>query len=231
MEFLNDLNSVQREAATQISGPVMIIAGAGSGKTRVLTYRVAYLLNQGIDPFRILALTFTNKAAREMKDRIGSLINESYARQLWMGTFHSVFARILRVEADKIGYPKQFTIYDTEDSKSVLKSIVKEMQLDDKIYKPSLILHRISDAKNKLINAAQYQQNPVNFTEDSQSKKPLLGQIYALYEKRNFKAGAMDFDDLLFQTNLLLRDFPEVLHKYQDQFRYIMVDEYQDTNF
>ncbi|MFZ9295131.1 MAG: ATP-dependent helicase, partial [Bacteroidia bacterium] len=215
----------------QIDGPVMIIAGAGSGKTRVLTYRIAHILNQGADPFQILALTFTNKAAREMKTRIGLLVNESYARQLWMGTFHSVFARILRVEAEKIGYPKQFTIYDTEDSKSVLKTIVKELQLDDKIYKPSLLLNRISDAKNKLINATQYQENPVHLTEDTQSKKPLLGQIYALYEKRNFRAGAMDFDDLLFQTNILLRDNPEVLLKYQEQFRYILVDEYQDTNF
>jgi len=229
--FLEDLNLTQREAAMQIDGPVMIIAGAGSGKTRVLTYRIAHILNQGADPFQILALTFTNKAAREMKTRIGLLVNESYARQLWMGTFHSVFARILRVEAEKIGYPKQFTIYDTEDSKSVLKTIVKELQLDDKIYKPSLLLNRISDAKNKLINATQYQENPVHLTEDTQSKKPLLGQIYALYEKRNFRAGAMDFDDLLFQTNILLRDNPEVLLKYQEQFRYILVDEYQDTNF
>lgn len=229
--FLDDLNTTQRQAAIQIHGPVMIIAGAGSGKTRVLTYRIAHILSQGIDPFRILALTFTNKAAREMKTRIGLLVNDSYARQLWMGTFHSVFARILRVEAEKIGYPKQFTIYDTEDSKSVLKSIVKELQLDDKIYKPSLLLNRISDAKNKLINATQYQDNPVHLTEDTQSKKPLMGQIYALYEKRNFRAGAMDFDDLLFQTNILLRDHPDVLLKYQEQFRYILVDEYQDTNF
>lgn len=169
--FLEDLNLTQREAAMQIDGPVMIIAGAGSGKTRVLTYRIAHILNQGADPFQILALTFTNKAAREMKTRIGLLVNESYARQLWMGTFHSVFARILRVEAEKIGYPKQFTIYDTEDSKSVLKTIVKELQLDDKIYKPSLLLNRISDAKNKLINATQYQENPVHLTEDTQSKK------------------------------------------------------------
>lgn len=229
--FLDELNPVQRAAAMATEGPVMIIAGAGSGKTRVLTYRIAYLMEKGVDAFNILALTFTNKAAREMKDRIARIVGPSEAKNLWMGTFHSVFAKILRIEAHKLGYPNNFTIYDTDDSKSVIREILKQMNLDDKVYKPSLVLNRISDAKNKLISAHQYANNPVTQQEDQSSRKPLLGQIYANYQKRNFKAGAMDFDDLLFQTNILLRDFPEVLVKYQDKFRYILVDEYQDTNF
>lgn len=229
--FLDELNPVQRAAAMAAEGPVMIIAGAGSGKTRVLTYRIAHLMEKGVDAFNILALTFTNKAAREMKERIAKIVGASEAKNLWMGTFHSVFAKILRIEAEKLGYPNNFTIYDTDDSKSVIKEILKQYNLDDKIYKPSLVLNRISDAKNKLISASQYINNSIFQTEDRQSNKPLLGQIYEAYQKRNFKAGAMDFDDLLFNTNVLLRDFPDVLLKYQNKFRYILVDEYQDTNF
>ncbi|MES2681859.1 MAG: UvrD-helicase domain-containing protein [Bacteroidota bacterium] len=229
--FLEELNPVQRAAAMATEGPVMIIAGAGSGKTRVLTYRIAHLMEKGVDSFNILALTFTNKAAREMKDRIAKIVGPAEAKNLWMGTFHSVFAKILRIEAQKIGYPNNFTIYDTDDSKGVIKEILKQFNLDDKVYKPSLVLNRISDAKNKLISAQQYQNNPVTMQEDQSSRKPMLGQIYAAYQKRNFKTGAMDFDDLLYQTNILLRDFPEVLLKYQSKFRYILVDEYQDTNF
>jgi DNA helicase-2/ATP-dependent DNA helicase PcrA len=229
--FLDELNPLQRAAAEATEGPVMIIAGAGSGKTRVLTYRIAYLMEKGVDSFNILALTFTNKAAREMKERIARIVGPAEAKNLWMGTFHSVFAKILRIEATKLGYPHNFTIYDTDDSKSVIKEIIKQFNLDDKIYKPSLVLNRISEAKNKLITAAQYMNNPVTQQEDHSSRKPLLGRIYDAYQKRNFKAGAMDFDDLLFQTNILLRDFPDVLLKYQNKFRYILVDEYQDTNF
>ena len=229
--FLDELNSIQCEAAKSTEGPVMIIAGAGSGKTRVLTYRIAHLIEKNVDTFNILALTFTNKAAKEMKERIAKIIGHSEAKNLWMGTFHSVFAKILRIEAEKIGYPNNFTIYDTEDSKSVIKEILKQFNLDDKIYKPSLVLNRISDAKNKLISPQHYQNNILTQQEDQNSRKPLLGQIYANYQKRNFKTGAMDFDDLLYQTNVLLRDFPDVLLKYQNKFRYISVDEYQDTNF
>lgn len=231
MSYFDELNPAQREAVLASDGPVMIIAGAGSGKTRVLTYRIAHLIEKGIDPFNILALTFTNKAAREMKERIAKIAGHSNSRNIWMGTFHSVFAKILRFEAEKLGYPSNFTIYDTDDSKSVIKEILKQMNLDEKVYKPSLVLNRISDAKNKLISAQQYASNPITQAEDQSSNKPLLGQIFITYQKRNFKAGAMDFDDLLFNTNLLLRDFPEVLLKYQNKFRYILVDEYQDTNF
>lgn len=229
--ILEDLNPVQRAACISTEGPVMIIAGAGSGKTRVLTYRIAHLIEKGVDPFNILSLTFTNKAAREMKDRIGKLVGPGNARNLWMGTFHSVFAKLLRVEAEKIGYPQNFTIYDTDDSKSLLKEIIKQLNLDDKVYKPSLVLNRISSAKSNLIGPKQYQHNSILQTEDQSSQKPLLGQIYEMYSKRCFRSGAMDFDDLLYQTNLLLRDNPQVLLKYQDKFRYILVDEYQDTNF
>jgi len=230
-DFLSELNPVQRKAAETTEGPVMIIAGAGSGKTRVLTYRIAHLLSKGVDSFNILALTFTNKAAREMKDRINSIVKGTEARNLWMGTFHSVFARILRFEADKLGYPSNFTIYDTEDSKSVIKAILTELQLDDKIYKPSLVLSRISSAKNNLISASEYNNHPEILDEDRQSGKPKLGLVYEAYEKRCFKSSAMDFDDLLFKTNVLLKQFPDVLYKYQQKFRYILVDEYQDTNF
>ncbi len=229
--FLDELNPVQRAAAQATEGPVMIIAGAGSGKTRVLTYRIAHIMERGTDAFNILALTFTNKAAREMKDRIAKIVGTNEAKNLWMGTFHSVFAKILRFEAAKLGYPSNFTIYDTDDSKSQIKEILKQFNLDEKVYKPSLVLNRISDAKNKLISAQQYIGNSVFQTEDRQSQKPLMGQIYETYQKRNFKAGAMDFDDLLFNTNILLRDFPDMLLKYQGKFKYILVDEYQDTNF
>ena len=229
--YLDELNPIQRAAAKATEGPVMIIAGAGSGKTRVLTYRIAHLMEKRVDAFNILALTFTNKAAREMKDRIARIVGPAEAKNLWMGTFHSVFAKILRIEAEKLGYPNNFTIYDTDDSKSVIKEILKQFNLDDKIYKPSLVLNRISDAKNKLISARQYLNNPITQQEDQSSRKPLLGKIYEAYQRRNFKAGAMDFDDLLYQTNILLRDFPDVLLKYQNKFRYILVDEYQDTNF
>jgi DNA helicase II / ATP-dependent DNA helicase PcrA len=229
--YLNELNDVQRQAVENTEGPVMIIAGAGSGKTRVLTYRIAHLIEKGVDSFQILSLTFTNKAAKEMKERIARIIGGSEARNLWMGTFHSVFAKILRVEADKIGYPNNFTIYDTDDAKSLIKDILKEQGLDDKIYKPSLVYNRISAAKNKLISAQAYMANSNIQLEDQMAAKPKLGLIYDLYTKRCFKAGAMDFDDLLFKTNILLRDYPDVLHKYQSKFRYIMVDEYQDTNF
>jgi len=229
--FLDQLNPVQKQAAITTEGPVMIIAGAGSGKTRVLTFRIAHLIEKGVDPFNVLALTFTNKAAREMKSRIGRLIGDSKARSLWMGTFHSVFAKILRFEAEKLGYPSNFTIYDTDDSKSVIKEVLKQLNLDEKVYKPSLVLNRISSAKNNLISYKQYQNNTTIQAEDRNSQKPLMGFVYEAYAKRCFKAGAMDFDDLLFNTNILMRDFPDVLIKYQDKFRYILVDEYQDTNF
>ena len=230
-DYLNELNPVQRLAAETTEGPVMIIAGAGSGKTRVLTYRIAHIMEKGTDAFNILSLTFTNKAAREMKERIGKIVGHKEAKNIWMGTFHSIFAKILRFEAEKLGYPPNFTIYDTDDSKSVIKDILKQLNLDDKVYKPSLVLNRISSAKNSLISAAQYANNPITQAEDRASNKPLLGQIYLAYQKRNFKSGAMDFDDLLFNTNILMRDFPDVLVKYQSKFKYILVDEYQDTNF
>jgi DNA helicase-2/ATP-dependent DNA helicase PcrA len=229
--YLDELNPVQREAATCTEGPVMIIAGAGSGKTRVLTYRIAHLMQKGVDPFNILALTFTNKAAKEMKERIAKIVGAGEAKNLWMGTFHSIFARILRTEADKIGYPQNFTIYDTDDSKSLIKTILKEQGLDDKVYKPGAVLARISAAKNNLISASAYLNNATIQEEDRMAVKPKMGIIYQQYATRCFKAGAMDFDDLLFNTNVLLRDFPAVLHKYQHKFRYILVDEYQDTNF
>lgn len=231
MSYLDQLNDVQRKAATHINGPLMVLAGAGSGKTRVLTFRIAHLIERGVDPFNILSLTFTNKAAREMKGRISRIVGDGLARSLWMGTFHSVFAKILRFEADRIGYPSNFTIYDTDDSKSLLKSIIKELNLDDKVYKPSLVQRRISSAKNGLISAKEYKEDTIIYNEDLQAKKPLLGKIYEMYENRCFKSGAMDFDDLLFKTNILLRQNPDILLKYQDKFRYILVDEFQDTNY
>ncbi|MBW6477964.1 MAG: UvrD-helicase domain-containing protein [Bacteroidales bacterium] len=231
IDFLNDLNEPQRQAVENTEGPVMVIAGAGSGKTRVLTYRIAYLLSKGVDPFNILALTFTNKAAREMKERIAQLVGASKAKSLWMGTFHSIFAKILRIESEKLGFPSNFTIYDTDDSKRLLKTIVKEQQLDDKVYNASYVLHRISNAKNNLISAMDYNEDAEIQTYDIQNRKPKIGLIYSLYQQRLRKAAAMDFDDLLFNTNILLRDFPEVLYKYQLKFNYILVDEYQDTNF
>ncbi|HTX88746.1 MAG TPA: UvrD-helicase domain-containing protein, partial [Bacteroidales bacterium] len=230
-DFLKDLNDAQRAAVEATEGPVMVIAGAGSGKTRVLTYRVAYLVSQGVDPFNILALTFTNKAAREMKDRITSLVGGNEARNVWMGTFHSIFARVLRVEGQRLGYPPNYTIYDTDDSKRVIKAIIKESNLDDKVYQPGYVLHRISAAKTSLISAQEYNTNPDITEYDSAAGKPLTGQLYTQYQSRLFRASAMDFDDLLFNMNILLRDFPEVLYKYQKKFVYLLVDEYQDTNY
>jgi len=229
-QYLNQLNESQRKAVLCTDGPVMIIAGAGSGKTRVLVYRIIHMMNQGIDPFNILALTFTNKAAREMKNRISSSSGDE-ARNLWMGTFHSVFARLLRVDAPRIGYPATFTIYDTEDSKNMIKEIVKDQGLDDKIYKPNLVYNRISSAKNNLYSWKEYQDNAELVGDDRSAGKPHMGVLYEIYQKRMFKAGAMDFDDLLFNTYILLRDFPDILNKYQDKFRYILVDEFQDTNY
>ncbi len=229
-EYLEKLNDVQKEAVQTIKGPVMIIAGAGSGKTRVLTFRIAHLMKQGVDPFQILSLTFTNKAAREMKERISGVVGAE-AKNLWMGTFHSVFARILRSEAVKLGYPSNFTIYDTEDSKGLIRDILKEQGLDDKIYKPSLVLNRISSAKNNLFNWFDYQENTELINEDKLSGKPKIGMLFELYSKRCFKAGAMDFDDILYNTFRLLTEHNDVLSKYQGKFNYVMVDEFQDTNF
>ena len=229
-EYLSELNDAQREGVVNIEGPSMIIAGAGSGKTRVLTYRIAHLIRAyNIDPFNILSLTFTNKAAREMRERIERVVGVD-ARSLWMGTFHSVFARILRAEADKIHYPRNFTIYDTDDSRNLIKVIVKEMNLDDKTYKASVVHNKISSAKNKLIGYKEYTTNPVFMAEDAESMKPQIGAIYKTYQQRLFKSGSMDFDDLLFNTNILLSEHPDVLLKYQHRFEYVMVDEFQDTN-
>lgn len=229
MDYLDLLNESQREAVVQTEGPVMIVAGAGSGKTRVLTYRIAHLLKKDVDAFNILSLTFTNKAAKEMRERIHAVVG-SEAKNLWMGTFHSIFSRILRMESDKIGYPRNFTIYDTDDAKSLLKSIVNEMKLDDKVYKPGVLLNRISAAKNALIKAAEYNADGENSLYDESSGRPKFGVIFSAYEARCFRAGAMDFDDLLVKTHELLATHPEVLNKYQHMFKYIMVDEFQDTN-
>jgi DNA helicase II / ATP-dependent DNA helicase PcrA len=229
-QYISQLNDAQQEPVLQKDGPMIIIAGAGSGKTRVLTVRIAYLMSLGVDAFSILALTFTNKAAREMKSRIAQIVGTNEAKNLWMGTFHSVFARILRSEADKLGYPSNFTIYDTQDSVRLISAVIKEMQLDKDIYKPKQILSRISSYKNSLITVKAYFNNPELQEADAMSKKPRLGEIYQNYVDRCFKAGAMDFDDLLLKTNELLNRFPDVLAKYQDRFRYILVDEYQDTN-
>lgn len=229
-ELLDQLNEHQREAAECVNGPVMIIAGAGSGKTRTLTYRIAHLMERGVDPFHILALTFTNKAANEMKERIIKLVGGE-GRNLWMGTFHSIFARVLRAEATKLGYTSSFTIYDTDDSKSAIKQIVKQLNLDPKTYKPSFVLNRISMAKSNLLGPKDYQENPEIYQTDIDSKRPAIGTIYQMYDQRLHNSNAMDFDDLLFNMNILLRDFPDVLLKYQQRFQYIMVDEYQDTNY
>ncbi|MBL0343498.1 MAG: UvrD-helicase domain-containing protein [Bacteroidetes bacterium] len=229
-KYLVQLNDSQRDAVLCIKGPVMIIAGAGSGKTRVLVHRIVHMLHHGIDPFNILSLTFTNKAAREMKKRI-SLEAGDESRNLWMGTFHSVFAKLLRVEAPRLGYPSSFTIYDTDDAKNLIKDIVKDQGLDDKIYKPGLVYNRISSAKNNLYSWKEYQDNPELVNDDKTAGKPHLGLLYEIYQKRNFKSGAMDFDDLLFNTYILLRDFPDILHKYQNKFKYVLVDEFQDTNY
>ena len=229
-QYLSQLNEAQLAPTLQKEGPMIVIAGAGSGKTRVLTYRIAYLMSEGVDPFNILSLTFTNKAAREMKIRIASIVGDSETKNLWMGTFHSVFAKILRFEADKLGYPSNFTIYDTQDSQRLISSIIKEKKLDKDIYKYKQVQSRISSYKNSLITVKAYFQNPDLKEADVMSKRPEMGEIYKEYVSRCFKAGAMDFDDLLLKTNELLTRFPEVLAKYQDRFRYILVDEYQDTN-
>jgi DNA helicase II / ATP-dependent DNA helicase PcrA len=231
MDYLDTLNPSQRAAVEQIKGPIMVIAGAGSGKTRVLTYRIAHMMKQGVDPFNIMALTFTNKAAKEMNDRISSIVGSTEARSITMGTFHSVFSRILRQNAARIGYPQNFTIYDTSDTKSLLKDIIKSMNLDDKIYKPAMVYNRISTAKNNLITPDAYAENQDILMDDAASAKPDIFKIYKAYDSRCFKAGAMDFDDLLFKTNLLLYNFPDVLSYYQHKFQYILVDEYQDTNY
>ena len=231
MEFINELNENQRAAVTHTEGPTLVIAGAGSGKTRVLTYRIANLLSKGVPGFRILALTFTNKAAREMQRRISTLVGQDNAADLWMGTFHSIFSRILRIEASHLGYTPNFTIYDAQDSKNLIKSIIKDMKLDDKVYKPNDVLGRISMAKNNLVVAQTYAQSSKIVAADQAAKKPLISEIYKYYQLRCKQSDVMDFDDLLLQTNILFRDFPEVLAKYQKKFDYILVDEYQDTNY
>ncbi|TNF44066.1 MAG: ATP-dependent DNA helicase [Bacteroidetes bacterium] len=231
LEYLKELNKAQYEAVVQTEGPALIIAGAGSGKTRVLTYRIAHLLKQGVRPSTILALTFTNKAAREMKDRIASVVGENTARYLWMGTFHSVFARMLRTEHDVLGYPSNFTIYDSADSKSLIKTIIKSLGLDDKTYKPGTVAARISMAKNNLITPNVYASNAEIRLADKNMRMPQITEIYREYVKRSFLSGAMDFDDLLLKTNMLFRDHPEILQKYLDRFDYVLVDEYQDTNY
>ena len=227
---LNRLNAPQRAAVLQKEGPIIVIAGAGSGKTRVLTYRIANLMRQGVDAFHILALTFTNKAANEMKKRIADIVGNSEAKNLWMGTFHSVFAKILRFEADKLGYPQNFTIYDTQDSQRLINGIIKEKELDKDVYKYKQIQQRISSLKNNLITVRAYFNNPELVENDAIRKQPRFGEIYQEYVERCFKAGAMDFDDLLLKTNELLNVYPEVLAKYQNRLQYILVDEYQDTN-
>lgn len=230
-DFLQGLNPPQKAAVEATEGPIMVIAGAGSGKTRVLTMRIAYLMaNKGVDPFNILSLTFTNKAAREMKERIGKIVGPSEAKNIWMGTFHSVFARILRVEGHLLGYPSNFTIYDAEDSKKAINNVIKELNLDKEIYKTGNVARRISAFKNGLITPREYFNSPDLQEQDAAARMPQLGDVFNAYNEKNFRAGAMDFDDILLQTYTLLRNFPEVLAKYQDRFRYIMVDEYQDTN-
>ena len=230
-EFLNELNEQQREAVLYTEGPELVIAGAGSGKTRVLTYKIAHLLQMGYPPYRLLALTFTNKAANEMKERIATLVGIETAARLWAGTFHSIFSRILRANADRLGYRHDFTVYDASDSLSLIKSIIKEMQLDDKVYKPSTVQAIISNAKNALIEPHAYAKNRDLIEMDTRSKRPLIYEIYRIYRHRCFVSGAMDFDDLLLNTNILFRDHLDVLQHYRDLFAYILVDEYQDTNF
>jgi DNA helicase-2/ATP-dependent DNA helicase PcrA len=230
-DYLAELNKVQKESVLSTEGPALVIAGAGSGKTRVLTYRIAHLLKQGAHPSSILALTFTNKAAHEMKDRIAKIVGEKTARYLWMGTFHSIFSRILRTENEILGYPANFTIYDAADSKNLIKTIIKNFEFDDKIYKHGVVASRISMAKNNLITPTVYAQQTEIMLADKNMRMPAISEIYKEYAKRCFISGAMDFDDLLLKTNLLFRDNPEILKKYQNRFNYILVDEYQDTNF
>ena len=230
MEYLKDLNSNQKEAVIHEKGPCLVIAGAGSGKTRVLTYRIAHLIKNGVDPFSILALTFTNKAAKEMKERIENIVGTE-ARSLWMGTFHSIFSRILRSDGYKIGYPSNFTIYDTQDSKNLIKAIIKELNIDPKLYKENVVYNRISNAKNRLISFKEYIKNPILQEEDASSLRPKIGEIYKIYSQRCFKSQAMDFDDLLFNTNVLFSEHIDVLNKYQQLFKHVLIDEFQDTNF
>ena len=230
-DYLEKLNPQQREAVAYLDGPELVIAGAGSGKTRVLTYKIVHLLARGFEPWRIMALTFTNKAAREMRERITALTGASTASKLWMGTFHSIFARILRLNAERIGFKPGFTIYDSADSKSLVKSIIKDMGLDDKVYKPATVLGAISSAKNALVSPEDYAMSRDVTEADRRAKRPLTAQIYRAYRDRCLIAGAMDFDDLLYYTNVLLRDNPDVLRHYQEFFQYVLVDEYQDTNF
>ncbi|MEI6885231.1 MAG: UvrD-helicase domain-containing protein [Bacteroidota bacterium] len=229
--ILEQLNEAQRLAVVETEGPVMVIAGAGSGKTRVLTFRVAYLLELGVDPFNILALTFTNKAAREMTERITAIVGNSEGKNVWMGTFHSVFARVLRIEGHRLGYPSNYTIYDSDDSKRVIRNLIRENNLDEKVYQPGYVAQRISAAKTSLISAEEYNSNPEIQEYDSTAGKPFTGKIFVQYHNRLLRSSAMDFDDLLYNMNVLLRDFPDVLHKYQHKFKYILVDEYQDTNY
>lgn len=229
--YLDDLNEPQKQAVINTEGPALVIAGAGAGKTRVLTYRIAHLLNNGVPAGNILALTFTNKAAGEMKERISKIAGSEICRYLWMGTFHSIFARILRKEGDRLGYKSNYTIYDTSDSRSLIRSIIRELSLDDNIYKPGVIASRISNAKNNLITANMYAADATMQEYDKSCKMPLLADIYKIYASRSFKANAMDFDDLLLNTNILFRDFPDVLDLYREKFSYILVDEYQDTNY
>lgn len=230
-DFLQGLNTVQRKAVEQTEGPSLVIAGAGSGKTRVLTFRIAFLLSRGVPPSRILALTFTNKAAREMKARIAQIVSPELASQLWMGTFHSIFSRILRYEANALNYSPNYTIYDTIDSKNVIKKIIKDLDLDDQTYKHNDVLGRISSAKNNLITVDAYRANSGIMSADQGKNRGMMADIYRNYVARCRKADAMDFDDLLLNTNVLFRDYPEILRKYQDKFDYVLVDEYQDTNF
>ena len=229
--YLDLLNRQQREAVVYKDGPSLVIAGAGSGKTRVLTYKIVDLIRNGYEPYRILALTFTNKAANEMKERIRDITGPRVASQLWMGTFHSIFLRIIRRHAELLGFKPGFTIYDASDSRSLIKMIIKDLGLDEKIYKPAAIASQISNAKNALISAGMYQRDPDNYASDKRAKRPMTGRIFQMYADRCRIAGAMDFDDILYYMNVLLRDHPDILRHYQDFFRYILVDEYQDTNF
>ena len=229
--YLDELNQAQREAVLNTEGPSLVIAGAGAGKTRALTYRIAHLLEKGVKAWRILALTFTNKAAGEMKERITAIAGFETTRYLWMGTFHSIFAKVLRTEGEKLGYKPSFTIYDATDSKSLIRSVIKEAGLGDDVYKPGVVASRISWAKNNLITPQVYASNAGITEYDKAIRMPLLHELYKAYQQRCYRANAMDFDDLLLNTNILLRDFPEVLDKYQKKFDYILVDEYQDTNY
>ena len=229
-DYINELNDSQRAAVLYNDGPSLVIAGAGSGKTRVLTYKIAYLLEQGYRPWNILALTFTNKAAREMKERIARQVGQESASKLWMGTFHSMFLRILRTEADILGFPRDFTVYDTADQKSLIRTLLKEMKLDEKTYKPGWVQSRISNAKNHLVTPAAYANSREAYEADQAARVPAVRDVYKKYWDRCRQSAAMDFDDLLLYTFLLFRDHPDVLEKYRAHFHYILVDEYQDTN-